>query len=178
MSGRNRKKRNSLPEEALENHGSGSSSRQQGSTHGDSLQSHIHHLAPVACAAAVEEVRHVVSTGEGSVRDLLAQELAQRSPAIFDLVLEQSLRRNQAANLRHVIKIDLLALVGEVAAEERFEELVQHGVVHAGGPAEVGNEAVFGIGDTPVNGLHDGTANGVRLELLLNKHIDQYIRMP
>jgi hypothetical protein len=28
----------------------------------------------------------------------------------------------------------------------------------------VGNETVFRVGDTPENGLHDGTANGVRLD--------------
>lgn len=150
------KKKRVLANESFESHGGGQSSGQQRSSHGDGLQSRVEHLHAVAGAAACEEVGHVVTAGERSVRDLFAQELAQRAP-VSDRVLQQPLWRHQAADLVNVVLVHLLALVGEVAAEEGLEELVQHGVVHAGGPAEVGHEFVLRVRDSPVDGLHDGS---------------------
>lgn len=151
-----------LPDKPLERHRGSQASRQQGTAHSDSLQGSVEHLATVAAAAALEEVGHVVTAGEGRVGDVLAEELAQRAPAFADLVLEQALGGHQGADQSDVVLVDLLALVGEVAAEESLEELAQHRIVHAGGPAEVGDEAVFGVGDAPVDGLHDGSI-GVEL---------------
>lgn len=157
-----KKKKKILPDKPLERHSGSQASRQQGTAHRDSLQGSVEHLATVAAAAALEEVGHVVAAGEGRVGDVLAKELAQRAPAFADLVLEQTLGGNQGADQGDVVLVDLLALVGEVAAEEGLEELAQHRVVHAGGPAEVGDEAVFGVGDAPVDGLHDGSvADGI-----------------
>ena len=152
------KKKIRSPTEALESHSSGQSGRQEGSTHRDSLQGSIHHLVPVAGTATLEEVGHIISTGEWSVGDVFSQEFTQRAPAIANLVLQQTLRWNQAADFVNVILVHLLALVGEVPAEEGLEELVQHRVVHAGSPAEVRNEAVLRIAHTPKHSLHDGSA--------------------
>jgi hypothetical protein len=114
----------SSPRETLESHGSSEPSSDDGTAHGNSLQCGVGHLAPVATTAALEEVGHVVSTGEGSVRNFLAEELTQRAPAVADLVLEEPLWGNEAADLCDMVLVDLLALVGEVAAEEGVEELV------------------------------------------------------
>lgn len=122
--------------------------------HSDGMQGAVHHLPSVARAAALVEVGHVVARREGGVRHLLAQEFAQRTPALADVVLEQSLRWHQAAHLLHMFQVHLLALVGEVALEERVEELLQHGIVHAGGPAELRDELVLWIGHAPVHRLH------------------------
>lgn len=130
--------------------------------HGDSMQGHVHHLPSVARAAALVEVGHVVARWEGAVWHLLTQELAQRTPALADVVLEQSLLRHQAAHLLHMVQVHLLALVREVAPEERVEELLQHGVVHAGGPAELRDELVLWISHAPVHRLHHRSESPVR----------------
>lgn len=148
---------NLSPDKALEGHSGSQPSGQDGTAHGECLQSSVHHLAPVAAAAALEEVGHVVATRKLGVGHLLSEEFAQRAIAVANLVFEQALWRHQTADLSDVVLVDLLALVGEVATEEGLEELAQHGVVHASSPAEVGNEAVFPVGDTPPNGLHNGT---------------------
>ena len=149
-----------LANEAFESHSSSQSSGQQGTSHGDGLQSRVQHLHPVASAASRKEVGHVIATRERSVGDFLAQELTQRAP-VTNGVFQQPLLGNQATDLINVVLVHLLALVGEVTSEEGLEEFVQHRVVHAGGPAEVGNEFVLGIGDSPVNGLHDRCVPGV-----------------
>lgn len=146
-----------LFDETLPGHGGSKASSQDGTTHGDSLQGSVHHLVAVTGGAALVEVGHVVTAGEGSVGHLLVKELAQRAPAIVDVVFKQAVGGHQAADLSNMLVVDLLSLALEVAAEESLEELVQHGVVHAGGPAEVGDELVLGVADTPVDGLHDGT---------------------
>lgn len=150
------KKKSRSPTEALESHSSGQSGRQERSTHRDSLQGSVHHLVPIAGTATLEEIGHVISTGKWSVGDIFSQKFTQRAPAIADLVLQQALRWDQAADFVDVILVHLLALVGEVPAEEGLEKLVQHRVVHAGSPAEVRNKAVFRIAHTPKDSLHDG----------------------
>ncbi|EIT78839.1 hypothetical protein AO1008_06348 [Aspergillus oryzae 100-8] len=151
------KKKSRSPTEALESHSSGQSGRQERSTHRDSLQGSVHHLVPIAGTATLEEIGHVISTGKWSVGDIFSQKFTQRAPAIADLVLQQALRWDQAADFVDVILVHLLALVGEVPAEEGLEKLVQHRVVHAGSPAEVRNKAVFRIAHTPKDSLHDGS---------------------
>lgn len=145
-----------LPGEALESHGGSEASGHEGPTHSNSLQSSVHHLVAIAGAAALVKVGHVVAAGERCIGNLLLEELAQRSPAVVNVVLQQTVRGHQAADLGNVLIVDLLALAGEVPAEEGLEELVEHGVVHAGGPAEVRDELVLGVADAPVDGLHDG----------------------
>jgi hypothetical protein len=131
--------------EPLESQGSSETSSKQRPTNGDSLESGVHHLVTVPCAAALVEVSHVVAAGERSIGDLLFKELAERGPAVVDVVFEQTLRGNQAADLGDMILVDLLALAGKIASEEGLEELVQHGVVHARGPAEVRDELVLWV---------------------------------
>lgn len=145
------------PSESLESHGGSQACGHQCATHGDGLQSSVHHLAPVAGAATLEEIGHVVATREWGVRNIFSKELAQRAPAITDLVFQQALGRHQAADFSHVVLVDLLALVGEVPTEEGLEELAQHGIVHAGRPTEIGNKTVFPVRNTPPDGLHDRT---------------------
>lgn len=120
-------------------------SGKQRTTNSDGLEGSVHHLVTIAGAAALVEVGHVIATGEGSVRDLLLEELAKRGPAVVDVVFEQTLGGNHAADLSDMILVDLLALAGEVTTEECLEELVQHGVVHASGPAEVRHELVLWV---------------------------------
>lgn len=144
-----------LPGEALEEHGSSETSSQEGTTHSNSLEGSVHHLVTVTSAATLVEVGHVVTTGERSVGDLLLEELAERSPAIIDVVLQQTVRGHQAADLGNVLIVDLLALAGEVSTEEGLEEFVEHGVVHARGPAELRDKLVLRVADAPVDGLHD-----------------------
>lgn len=144
-----------LPGEALEGHSGSEASGYEGSAHSNSLQSGVHHLVAIAGAAALVKVCHVVAARERCIGNLLAEELAQRSPAVVNVVLQQAVRGHQAADLGDVLVVDLLALAGEVAAEEGLEELVEHGVVHAGGPADVRDELVLGVADAPVDGLHD-----------------------
>lgn len=145
-----------LPGEALEGHSSSETSGQEGTTHSNSLQSSVHHLVAVASAAALIEIGHVVTTGERCIGDLLLEELAQRSPAVVNVVLQQTVRGHQAADLGNMLIVNLLALAGEVSTEESLEEFVEHGVVHAGRPAEVRDKLVLGVADAPVDGLHDG----------------------
>lgn len=140
----------------LEGHGGSEAGGQQRTTDGDGLQSSVHHLVTVAGAAALVEVGHVVATGEGGVGGLLLEELAQGSPAVVVVVLQETLLGDEGADLGHVLVVHLLTLVGEITTEEGLEELVQHGVVHAGGPAEVRHKLVLRVTDTPVDGLHDG----------------------
>lgn len=131
--------------ETLESHSSSEASGKQRTTNRDGLEGSVHHLVTVAGAAALVEVGHVVAAGEGGVRDLLLEELAERCPAVVDVVFEQTLGGNHAADLGDVILIDLLALSGEVTAEECLKELVQHGVVHSSCPAEVRHELVLWV---------------------------------
>lgn len=147
--------------EVLEGHERGEAGGYERTTDGQGLEGRVHHLVAVAGAAALVEVGHVVATGERGVGHLLTQELAQGAPAIVDVVLEETLLGDQAADLGDVLLVDLLALVGEVTTEEGLEELVQHGVVHARRPAEVGDELVLRVADTPVDGLHDGGVPGI-----------------
>jgi len=147
--------------EVLEGHGGSKTGGQEGTANGDSLESGVHHLVTVTGAATLVEVGHVVTTGEGGVRNLLLEELAQGAPAVVDVVLQETILGHQAADLGDMLLVHLLALTGEVATEERLEELVEHGVVHAGGPAEVRHELVLGVADAPVDGLHDGCVPGV-----------------
>lgn len=147
----------------LEGHGGSEASGQEGATDGDGLESSVHHLVTVAGAAALVEVGHVIAAREGGIGHLLIEELTQRTPAVVDVVLQQTISRDQAADLGDVLVVDLLALVGEVTTEESFEELVEHGVVHASGPAEVGDKLVLRVGDTPVDGLHDGSVPRVNV---------------
>lgn len=144
-----------LPGEALEGHGSSETGSQQGTAHSHGLEGSVHHLVTVTSAAALVEVGHVVTAGERSIGDLLLEELAERSPAIVDVVLQQTVRGHQAADLGNVLIVDLFALTGEVAAEEGLEEFVEHRVVHARGPAEVRDKLVLRVTDAPVDGLHD-----------------------
>ena len=141
----------------LPRHGGSETSSQDSTTHGDSLQGSVQHLVTVAGAAALVEIGHIVTTGERSVGHLLLKELAKRTPAVIDVVLQKAALRNHAADLSNVLVVNLLALTLEVTTEESLEELVQHGVVHAGGPAEVRDKLVLWVTDTPVDGLHDGT---------------------
>lgn len=144
-----------LPGKPPECHSGSEASGYEGSAHSNSLQSDVHHLVAVAGAAALVKVGHVVAAGERCIGNLLLEELAQRSPAVVNVVLQQAVRGHQAANLGNMLVVDLLALAGEVAAEEGLEELVEHGVIHAGGPAKVRDELVLGVADAPVDGLHD-----------------------
>ena len=167
-----------LPGKSLESHNTSQSSGQQCTTHGDRLQTSVQHLAPVASAAALEEIGHVVAAGKRSIRNLFPEELAQRAVAIANLVLEQALWGHQAADLLNVVQVHLLALVGEVPAEEGLEELAQHGVVHASSPAEVGNKAVFPVRDTPPDSFHDGSKGLISKFVLFIRIKIVNIRMP
>lgn len=129
----------------------------EGAADGDGLECRVHHLSSVAGAAPLKEVRHVVATRELGLGNLLAQELAQGAPSVADAVFQQVFLWHEAADLLDVILVDLFALAREVAAEEGLEELREHGIVHAGSPAEVRRESMFGVSCAPVHGLHHGT---------------------
>lgn len=103
------------------------------------------------------EIRHVIPPREGRIGDLFAQELAERAPSLADLVFQQLFGGYETAHFSHMVQVNLFALVGEIAAEECFKEFVQHGEVHAGGPAEVGYQAMFGVGNSPPDGSEDGS---------------------
>lgn len=117
----------------------------------------------VASAASLVKVGHVIATGERSIGKFFLEELAQGAPAVVDIVFQETIRGNQAADQLHMFIVDLLALAGEVSAEEGLEEGVEHGVVHASRPAEVGNQLVLGVAHSPVNGLHDGSVPGIHV---------------
>jgi len=134
-----------LARETLESKSSSESSSKQRSTNGNGLEGSVHHLVTVTGAAALVEVGHVIATGEGGVGDFLFEELAEWAPAVINVVFEQTLGGNQAADLGDVVLVHLLSLALEVTTEEGLEELVQHGVVHASSPAEVRDELVLWV---------------------------------
>jgi hypothetical protein len=134
-----------LARETLESKTGSESSGKQRATNSNGLEGSVHHLVAVTGAAALIEIGHVVSAGERGVGDFFFEELAERGPTVVNVVFKQTLGRDQTADLGDVVFVHLLALAWEVSTEERLEELVKHGVVHAGSPAEVRNELVLWV---------------------------------
>lgn len=72
----------------------------------------------------------------------LVEKLAERTPALLDLILEQILRsvRHYAADFGVVLREDLLAVFGKISVVESVPEQVDHGVRPADVRVEEGQE--------------------------------------
>lgn len=103
--------------------------------HGD-----IEHLHAVSSARAAHKVTAVIDVGELlALGHTLAEEVAQRLPALLYAELQQTLGvlavvGGQLDHIGVVAAVDVLAGGGEGALEEGVEEHLQHGVVHLSSP--------------------------------------------
>lgn len=123
---------------------------------------HIPHLVPVAAARLAHKLLVVIDIRKRNVlRHRLPQKLAQRAPALGDLILEQPVPRHEAANLLTVTPEDLLPPAGKVPLEKGVKQLPQQGVVHAGRPVHARQVAELGVRGAPVDRLEGRGVPGV-----------------
>lgn len=103
----------------------------------DSLEDGISNFAVISASDACLEIIGTVGKGKRLVGHLLAEEFAERLPALGDVVLEKLVFGHELAHKFVVRAEHIFASVLKVALEQPVPQQEEHGPVEGKGPVKV-----------------------------------------